>query len=136
MGFLVFDYYGAWALVVNKPITATCMTGPSCYPSAFGVPQGLFTFNSQGLDIDDGDHFHFSGEPSVTAIGFSGFETRGKPFGLAIFGMGRLGNAPVYFYSTTGFLGVVNILPTPWSPGDIFAAPHSNDIITQMYFAL
>ncbi|MBX3330286.1 MAG: hypothetical protein KF722_07790 [Nitrospira sp.] len=136
MGFLVFDYYGAWALAVNKPITATCLNAPSCFPTTFGVPSGNW-YTSQGLNIDNGDLFHFTGNPIVTAIAFSGFETRGKPFGLAISGMGRLDNAPVYFYSTTGFLGVITTTPTiQWSPGDIIAAPLTNNILTQMYFAV
>jgi hypothetical protein len=135
MGFSIFDSYGAWALEVKNPITNTCMTGPACYPPAFGAPQGVFSFNSQGLVIDDGDHFTFSGNPSVTALGFSGYETRGKPFGIGIMGMGRLGGAPVYFYSSTGFLGVIDTSGVVWAPGQIVAAPRSSDIIMQMYFA-
>jgi hypothetical protein len=136
MGFLLFDYYGAWALAANKAITATCMTGPTCFPPAFDAPQGLFSFNAQGLVIDDGDHFTFSGNPTVKAIAFSGFETRGKPFGIAIAGMGRLNNAPLYIYSNTGFIGVVETSTTPWAPGQITAAPLSSDVLTQMYFAV
>jgi hypothetical protein len=137
MGFLVFDYYGAWALAAKEPITATCMTSPSCFPPSFGAPSGLFSFNNQGLVIDDGDHFTFSSNPSLTALAFSGFETRGKPFGLAILGLGRLGGAPVYLFSSTGFIGVVSTNPaSPWAPDQIIAAPQSIDVITQMYFTL
>ncbi len=133
--FLLFDYHGAWALAVNKTITATCMTSPTCFPATFGAPGGLFSFSSQGLVLDDGDHFTFSGNPSLRAIAFSGFETRGKSFGLAISGLGPLDNAPLYFYSGTGFIGILATTSSPWSPGRIIAAPHSSDILTQMYFA-
>jgi hypothetical protein len=133
--FYVYDYYGEWATAVGKPVTTTCMTSQSCIPESFGKLSGLFSFNAQGTVIDDGDHFHFEKNPVLTALAFSGFAVSGKPFGLAINGMGTLGGAPLYLFSSTGFIGVVAKSANSFKPGNIIAAPKCGDIVMQMHFA-
>ena len=133
--FLVFDDFAAWVTEARKPVSSTCMTGASCVPPAFGSLGGMGQFSAAGLSIDDGDWFSFSGNPQVSAIGFSGYETRGKSFGICIMGMGNLAQAPLYMYSRTGFIGVVSRGAGTWTPNQIHAAPGCSDVVTLMHYA-
>ncbi len=133
--FSVFDNFQDWARAAKKSVTTTCMSSAACIPPSFGAILGSGGgFMNGGYNIDDGDQFHFASNPALTAVAFSGFETRGRPFGLAFNGMGSVGGAPLYLYGNTGFLGIVG--SGSWPLGMTIAAPHSNDIVTLMHFAM